>query len=44
MLLKRRGCKQIRITRDLAHIPRVVEGTIPYILKDDAEAETQEET
>lgn len=39
MLLKRRGCKQIRITRDLAHIPRVVEGTIPYILKDDAEAE-----
>ncbi len=49
MLMKRRGCKQLRITRDLAHIPRVVEGTIPYILKDDGEkndgeTEPQEET
>lgn len=47
MLMKQRGCKNIHITRDLARIPRVVEGVIPYILKDEegnAAPEQQEET
>lgn len=46
MLLKRRGCKNIVITRDLSRIPRVVVGKIPYILKDGPEEpspEAQEE-
>ena len=42
MILKRRGCKNIVITRDLSRIPRVVAGKIPYILKDGPEEPVQE--
>lgn len=43
MLLKRRGCKDIVITRDLSRIPRVVAGKIPYILKNGPEEQQEQE-
>lgn len=47
LLLKNRGCKDIVITRDLSHIPRVVTAKIPYILKngpEDAKSPGEKET